>query len=118
MAETFIADSPASERVAPEPPSAQMTCPLFPVATHKFIVLSVCSLGIYELYWCYQNWKRLKQASGERLSPFWRAVFAPLWVTRPSFCTTASERVYITATDCEIKMDGTKGLQAAGAGGL
>ncbi len=39
-------------------------------------------------------------------------------LTRPSFCTTASERVYITATDCEIKMDGTKGLQAAGAGGL
>ena len=39
-------------------------------------------------------------------------------VTRSSFCTTASERVYITATDCEIKMDGTKGLQAAGAGGL
>ncbi len=39
-------------------------------------------------------------------------------MTRPSFCTTASERVYITATDCEIKMDGTKGLQAAGAGGL
>ena len=34
------------------------------------------------------------------------------------FCTTASEIVYITATDCEIKMDGTKGLQAAGAGGL
>ena len=39
-------------------------------------------------------------------------------LTRPSFCTTASERVYITATDCEIKMDGTKGLQAAGTGGL
>ena len=37
--------------------------PLFPVATHKFIVLSICTLGIYELYWCYQNWKRIKAAS-------------------------------------------------------
>lgn len=53
--------------------------PLFPVATHKFIVLSICTFGIYELYWCYQNWKRLKSASGENLSPFWRAFFAPLW---------------------------------------
>jgi hypothetical protein len=53
--------------------------PLFPVATHKFIVLSICTFGIYELYWCYQNWKRLKTSSGENLSPFWRAFFAPLW---------------------------------------
>ena len=53
--------------------------PLFPVATHKFIVLSICTLGIYELYWCYQNWKRIKAASGQRLRPFWRAFFAPLW---------------------------------------
>ncbi len=74
---------------ATEPPDSEQTqmpatpgvssLPLFPVATHKFVVLSICSFGIYELYWCYQNWKRLKQASGENLSPFWRAFFAPLW---------------------------------------
>src|SRR5271154_1776203 len=39
-------------------------------------------------------------------------------LTGPSFCTTASERVYITAIGCEIGFDGTRGLQAAGAGGL
>lgn len=54
--------------------------PLFPVATHKFIVLSIFTLGLYELYWCYQNWKRLKSVSGQSLSPFWRALFAPFWV--------------------------------------
>jgi hypothetical protein len=52
--------------------------PLFPVATHKFIVLSICTFGIYQLYWCYQNWKRLK-GPNERMSPFWRTLFAPLW---------------------------------------
>ena len=51
----------------------------FPVATHKFIVLSLCTLNLYTLYWCYQNWSRIRQASGESLSPFWRAFFAPLW---------------------------------------
>jgi YD repeat-containing protein len=39
-------------------------------------------------------------------------------VTSPSFCTSCSERVYITAMGCEIGLGGTRGLQATGAGGL
>jgi hypothetical protein len=53
--------------------------PLFPVGTTKFIVLSICTLGLYEAFWCYQSWKRIRRETGEELSPFWRAVFAPLW---------------------------------------
>jgi len=53
--------------------------PLFPVSTQKFILLSIFSLQAYSLYWFYQNWKRLKAASQESLSPFWRTAFAPLW---------------------------------------
>lgn len=33
-------------------------------------------------------------------------------MTSPSFCTTANERVYITASGCEIGFGGTHGLQA------
>jgi hypothetical protein len=69
--------SPAHDVGKPAP--VTVSFPLFPVATHKFIVLSICTFSIYELYWCYQNWKRLKTESGESLSPFWRAFFAPLW---------------------------------------
>jgi hypothetical protein len=39
-------------------------------------------------------------------------------VTSPSFCTSSSERVYITAMGCEIEFGGARELQAAGAGGL
>ena len=39
-------------------------------------------------------------------------------VTSPSFCTRTSERVYITARACELDFGATRGLQAAGAGGL
>ena len=53
--------------------------PFFPVATHKFIALSICSFGIYELYWSYQNWKRIQLMTRGHISPFWRAFFAPLW---------------------------------------
>jgi len=31
-------------------------------------------------------------------------------VTGPSFCTTANERVYITASGCETEFVGTRGL--------
>lgn len=53
--------------------------PLFPVATHKFIVLSLVSFTAYTFYWFYQNWKRIKTASQGNMSPFWRTAFAPLW---------------------------------------
>ncbi len=38
-------------------------------------------------------------------------------MTRPSFCTRASERVYITAQGCETLSGDGYGLPAAGAGG-
>ncbi len=41
-----------------------------------------------------------------------------LVLTSPSFCTSSNERVYITASGCEIGFGGAQGLQAAGAGGL
>ncbi len=45
-------------------------------------------------------------------------IAAATGVTSPSFCTTTNERVYITARACELEFGGTRGLQAAGAGGL
>ena len=52
---------------------------LFPVAPHKLAIMSICTFGLYELYWAYHQWKRIRLNGGESLSPFWRAVFAPLW---------------------------------------
>lgn len=55
------------------------TFPFFPVSTGKFVAMSLCTFGIYELYWYYKNWERVRARTGETLSPFWRAFFAPLW---------------------------------------
>jgi hypothetical protein len=52
--------------------------PLFPVATHKFIVMSICTFSLYQVYWCYQNWLRL-EIRNDRIRPLFRAIFAPLW---------------------------------------
>jgi hypothetical protein len=45
----------------------------------KFTLLSMTTLGLYQLYWFYRNWIVIKSRSGEDLMPFWRAFFAPLW---------------------------------------
>lgn len=49
------------------------------IPTWKFILLSVITLGIYELVWFYRNWKLLKTEKDLKISPFWRAFFAPVW---------------------------------------
>jgi hypothetical protein len=49
------------------------------LSIRKLAVLSLCTLGFYELYWFYRNWTRVRERTGRRLSPFWRAFFAQLW---------------------------------------
>ena len=57
-----------------------VAAPMFPVTPQKFLILSVCTLNLYQVYWFYQNWKRLRDGLQLSLSPFWRAFFAILWV--------------------------------------
>ncbi len=52
----------------------------YPVVRWKFILLSVVTFGLYELYWCYRNWCFVKESTRPEIRPFWRAVFAPLWL--------------------------------------
>jgi hypothetical protein len=45
----------------------------FDVSIPKLVVLSVCSLGIYELYWFYKNWQIVRARERSAISPLWRA---------------------------------------------
>lgn len=52
------------------------TRPLFfETSPGKLILLSIVTLGIYELYWFYRNWKLVKEWTGTDIKPFWRAFF-------------------------------------------
>jgi hypothetical protein len=54
--------------------------PFFSVSTRKLIVMSVVTLGFYSsLYWHFKNWRAHAEATGEYISPKWRAIFAPLF---------------------------------------
>jgi hypothetical protein len=47
----------------------------FPVSRLKLLVMYIVTFGLYEIFWFYKNWQLFKAATGEDISPFWRAVF-------------------------------------------
>ncbi len=50
----------------------------FPVSNLKFWAMSICTVGFYEVYWGYKNFKALKVPSGKGLSAFIFAIFLPV----------------------------------------
>src|SRR5688572_949996 len=49
------------------------------VSKLKFILFSIVSFGLYEVYWFYKNWKYVGRRDGSGIRPFWRGVFSPIW---------------------------------------
>jgi len=49
------------------------------VGSLKLALLSMCTLGLFDLYWFYRNWKTIKTNLDLNIMPFWRAFFSPLW---------------------------------------
>ena len=45
----------------------------------KFIAMSLCTFGLYEIFWSYKNWRFVKDRDSSAIMPFWRAMFFPLW---------------------------------------
>ena len=76
----------------------------FPVSVPKFVVLSLFSLGIYHVSWIYWNWRYERDRAGERLSPFWRTFFIPLWLH------SLFHRVKRTAAETGVRAGWSVGL--------
>jgi hypothetical protein len=51
----------------------------FPVGSMKLVLMSICTFGIYEIFWFYKNWQIIRDRDGVSLSPFWRTMFFPIW---------------------------------------
>jgi len=49
------------------------------VSALKFIIYSICSFGLYELFWFYKNWCYIRDRDGSSIMPFWRAFFGIIW---------------------------------------
>ncbi len=47
----------------------------FHISIIRFAVMSVISMGIFQAYWIYRNWRYLQSRDGLKISPFWRGIF-------------------------------------------
>jgi hypothetical protein len=87
------ANQPGHLGYAPAPVVADVETPWFLVGSGKLLVMSVCTLGLYEVYWCYQHWKRVRDVQNDDVSPLPRAIFAII------FCFPLFDRVSDQAAD-------------------
>ncbi len=51
----------------------------FAVSPVKLVVLSVCTLGLYQIYWFYKHWVLIKEHSEPLIVPWARAFFGFFW---------------------------------------
>jgi hypothetical protein len=51
----------------------------FAVSPFKLVVLSVCTLGLYQIYWFYRHWVLIKERSEPDITPWARAFFGFFW---------------------------------------
>lgn len=87
---------------------ASSTPPLFAVSLVKLVVLSICTLGFYEIYWFYRNWHLFKARSEPKILPVWRALFGVL------FCYPCFRRIRDTGLEHGITPVPAAGALAAG----
>jgi hypothetical protein len=45
------------------------------IPVSRLVVMSIVSMGLYEMYWIYRNWRYLKERDGLKIQPFWRGWF-------------------------------------------
>ncbi|MDR0533960.1 MAG: DUF4339 domain-containing protein [Verrucomicrobiales bacterium] len=50
------------------------------IPVSRLILMNVLSIGFYQVYWIYHNWRFLKRRGKLNVMPFWRAVFSILFI--------------------------------------
>ena len=78
-------------------PSASPSTPIYlPVSLTKFVVMHFCTVGMYQLYWFYENWKLILEREQSDASPFWKTFFMFI------YCYTFFEKVRISAASLKV----------------
>lgn len=68
-----------AQDAAPLPATTQQPTPFFVTSIGKMCLLYIATMGVYTLYWYYQQWACQRRYLGANLSPVWRSVFPMLF---------------------------------------
>lgn len=80
----------------------------FAISPMKLVVMSICTMGIYQLYWFYKNWVVIKGRERSNIMPFWRAFFAFV------FCYSLFKKVQASSATLSLEKLMSPGLLAIG----
>jgi hypothetical protein len=61
------------------PNTSNIEVHFFAVSPVKLVGLSVCTLGLYQIYWFYKHWVLIKEHSEPHIVPWARAFFGVFW---------------------------------------
>ncbi len=101
-------DATATTEPSEIPLAIPAKCMFFPVSLFKLTVMSLFTLGLYEIYWFYRNWQLIKAHESLRILPFARAFFTIL------FCYQCFVRVRRADLRLGITPPLSAGLMAVG----
>jgi hypothetical protein len=76
------------------------------VGTLKLTLMCVGTLGLYQIYWFYQNWRRLRDQEGIQVQPVLRAIFSVFFVY------SLFRNVHEKAEDTRVDVGWSAGLLA------
>lgn len=79
------------------PQASAPQAPFFAVSEAKLLVLSIFTLNIYQVYWAYQHWSRIRAEEQSKIYPFWRAVFG-IFFCYPLFTRIGNRSQGVTGT--------------------
>jgi hypothetical protein len=65
----------------------RQTPPFFAVSPFKLVVMSLSTLGFYQLYWFYKNWQRIRLYEASTIAPSARTLLAII------FCPACFQRI-------------------------
>lgn len=68
----------------------------FTTSTLKLTLMSICTFGLYDIFWFYKNWVFIQERTGRKIKPLVRAIFAPI------FAYSCFKEIKITAKENEI----------------
>ena len=68
----------------------------FPVSLTKFVVMHFCTVGLYQFYWFYENWKLILEREQSEASPYWRTFFTFI------YCYALFEKVRSSADSLKV----------------
>jgi hypothetical protein len=80
----------------------------FPVSLRKLVVMSICTLGLYEVYWQFCHWAYIRDYEKSNISPGWRGL---TWIV---FCYPLFRRIRRTSRLKELPATPSAGPLALG----